>query len=98
MYIIDIKVRFDEDKAKKVFEKHGVVMEDVRQEILVERFDMDYVVNQDGHPGQKMFIVIINGYAHCVPFVKEPDGTYFLKTAFKSRLYQRRYENGELRI
>ena len=98
MYIIDIKVRFDEDKAKKVFEKHGVVMEDVRQEILAERFDMDYVVNQDGHPGQKMFIVIINGYAHCVPFVKEPDGTYFLKTAFKSSLYQRRYENGELRI
>ena len=98
MYIIDIKVRFDEDKAKKVFEKHGVVMEDVRQEILAERFDMDYVVNQDGHPGQKMFIVIINGYAHCVPFVKEPDGTYFLKTAFKSRLYQRRYENDELRI
>lgn len=98
MYIIDIKVRFDEDKAKKVIEKHGVVMEDVRQEILAEHFDIDYVVNQDGHLGQKMFIVIINGYAHCVPFVKEPDGTYFLKTAFKRRLYQQRYENGELRI
>lgn len=98
MYITDIKVRFDEEKAKKVFEKHGVTMEDVRQEILAERFDMDDVVNQDGHPGQKMFIVLVNGYAHCAPFVKEPDGTYFLKTAFKSRLYQRRYENGELRI
>ena len=98
MHIIDTKVRFDEEKAKKVFEKHGVLMEDVRQEILAERFDMDNVVNQDGHPGQKMFIVIINGYAHCAPFVKEPDGTYFLKTAFKSCLYQRRYENGKLRI
>ena len=26
------------------------------------------------------------------------DGTFFLKTAFKSRFYQRRYENGELKI
>ena len=76
----------------------GVVMEEGSQEILAERFDMDDVVNQDGHPGQKMFIVLVNGYAHCAPFVKEPDGTYFLKTALKSRLYQRRYENGELRM
>ena len=45
-----------------------------------------------------MFIVIVEGYAHCVPYVVEKDGTYFLKTAFKNRIYQRRYENGELRI
>lgn len=30
MYITDIKVRFEEEKAEKVLKKHGVVMEDVR--------------------------------------------------------------------
>lgn len=98
MYIESVKVRYDEEKAKAVFKKHGIIMEDVKQEILAERFDMDDVANQDGHPEQKMFIVLVNGYAHCAPFVKEPDGTFFLKKAFKSRVYQRRYENGELRI
>lgn len=39
-----------------------------------------------------------NGYAHCAPYVVEQDGTIFLKTPFKSRVFQRRYENGELRI
>lgn len=98
MYIIDTNVRFDEEKAKRVLKEHGVNMEDVRLEILAKRFDVQYVLNQEGHPGQKMFIVLVNGYAHCAPYVVEQDGTIFLKTAFKSRVYQRRYENGELRI
>lgn len=98
MYIIGTKVRYDEGKALKVLQKHGVDMEDVRQEIIAERFDVQDVVNQDGHPGQKMFIVLVNGYAHCVPFVIEQDGTIFLKTAFPSRIFQRRYEDGTLRF
>lgn len=98
MYIIDTNVRFDEEKAKRVLKEHGVNMEDVRLEILAKRFDVQYVLNQEGHPGQKMFIVLVNGYAHCAPYVVEQDGTIFLKTAFKSRVYQRRFENGELRI
>ena len=59
---------------------------------------IDEVKNQDGHPGQRMFLVLINGYVHCAPYVIETDGTYFLKTAFKSRIFQRRFENGELKI
>jgi uncharacterized DUF497 family protein len=98
MYIIDTNVRFDEEKAQKVLQKHGVNMEEIRQEIIAKRFDVHDVANQDGHPGQKMFVVLVNGYAHCVPFVIEQDGTIFLKTAFPSRVYQRRYENGNLRI
>ena len=53
MYIESVKVRYDEEKAKAVFKKHGVIMEMARQEILADRFDMDDVANQDGHPEQK---------------------------------------------
>ena len=100
MYIIidEMKVRFDPKKAQLVKKKHNVNMESVKHEILAGNFDIDEVKNQDGHPGQRMFLVLINGYVHCAPYVIEADGTYFLKTAFKSRIFQRRFENGELKI
>lgn len=100
MYIINIemKVRSDLGKALLVKQKHGVDMESVRQEILAGRFVTRMVNNQTDHNGQRMFLVLVDGYVLCAPFVEENDGTYFLKTAFKSRLYQRRFENGELKI
>lgn len=100
MYIVNIemKVRFDLGKALVVKQKHDVDMESVRQEILAGRFVTRMVNNQTEHTGQRMFLVLVDGYIHCVPFIEENDGTYFLKTAFKSRLYQRRFENGELKI
>lgn len=98
MYITDIKVRFEEEKAEKVLKEHGVVMEDVRQEILAIRFRTELVRNQRDHEGQRMFLVVIKGYVICAPFVEEKDGTFLLKTAFPNRVYQRRYENGELKI
>lgn len=98
IYIVDMKICFDKDKAAKVLEEHGVEMDDVRNEILEGRFAVDEVSNQAGHPGQRMFVVIVDGYACCAPYVVECDGTYFLKTAFKNRTYQRRYENGEFEI
>jgi len=38
------------------------------------------------HPSQKMFILNINNYAYCVPFV-ETETEIFLKTVFPSRKY-----------
>ena len=100
MYIINIemKVRFGPGRALVVKQKHGIDMESVGQEILAGRFVTRMVNNQTEHKGQRMFLVLVDGYVHCVPFIEESDGTYFLKTAFKSRLYQRRLENGELEI
>ncbi len=48
------------------------------------------------HPirtNQKIFIVEINNYAFVVPFV-ENDQEIFLKTAFPSRKYTRKYLQG----
>lgn len=38
------------------------------------------------HPSQKMFVLNINGYAYCVPFVESKD-EIFLKTVFPSRRF-----------
>jgi hypothetical protein len=41
--------------------------------------------------GQKVFVVRIQGYAWVVPFIEEPGGSLFLKTAYPSRKMQQRY-------
>jgi hypothetical protein len=42
------------------------------------------------HASQKMFVLNINNYAYCVPFV-ESDTEIFLKTVFPSRKYTALY-------
>ncbi len=50
--------------------------------------------NQDQYPGQKIFIVNVEGYAYLVPFV-EDDETIFLKTIIPSRKMTKQYLGGE---
>jgi hypothetical protein len=38
------------------------------------------------HPHQKMYVVNINNYAYCIPFIEDEDSV-FLKTVFPSRKY-----------
>ena len=51
-----------------------------------------------GHPGrdnQEILLVLFNGYVWAVPFVDD-GGEMFLKTAYPSRKYMKRYLKGEL--
>ncbi len=49
--------------------------------------------NQHKYPGQKIYIVNIEGYAYLVPFV-EKDGMVFLKTIIPSRKASKKYLKG----
>ncbi|MCI5137130.1 MAG: toxin [Candidatus Electrothrix sp. AR1] len=54
---------------------------------------LDYIIGIEenvGRPGQKIFILEIDGYAVVVPFV-ENDQEIFLKTAFPIRKYTKKY-------
>lgn len=48
------------------------------------------VLSNPNYPDQKILIVMIDGYAHAVPF-KEADDIFFLFTVYPSRAYQKRY-------
>jgi uncharacterized DUF497 family protein len=50
--------------------------------------------NQQQYPGQKIFIVNVEGYAYLVPFV-EDDAMIFLKTIIPSRKMTKQYLGGE---
>jgi hypothetical protein len=46
--------------------------------------------NQGRYPGQKIFIVNVDGYVCVVPFVEDSE-EYFLKTVIPSRKMTRKY-------
>jgi len=43
--------------------------------------------NQAKYPGQRVFVVELEGYAYCVPYVTDGD-TWFLKTIYPSRKFK----------
>lgn len=48
--------------------------------------------NQDRYPGQLIYVVESDEYIFLVPFVKQADGTRFLKTIIPSRKATRDYQ------
>jgi len=50
--------------------------------------------NQKHYPGQRIFIVNIEGYAYVVPFV-ETDSGVFMKTIMPSRKMTKQYLGGK---
>jgi hypothetical protein len=68
----------------------GVGFEDIVVAIESGRL-LDIVPSsRKNHDGQFMYIVELNGYAYCVPFVETKTGV-FLKTIFPSRKYTAKY-------
>jgi hypothetical protein len=49
------------------------------------------ILENSGRTGQQIFLVRISGYTWVVPFVIEADETIFLKTAYPSRRFHKRY-------
>ena len=52
--------------------------------------------NQEAYPGQRVFIVNVEGYACLVPYV-EDEQSFFLKTIIPSRKMTRQYLGGDSR-
>ena len=50
--------------------------------------------NQELHPGQRVFVIAINGYVFLVPFIEDKD-KIFLKTIYPSSKYTKKYIIGD---
>jgi len=66
----------------------GISFEEIAY--LIESGQMLGIEENPGRTDQKIYIVEIESYAVIVPFV-EKDNEIFLKTAFPSRKYTKRY-------
>jgi hypothetical protein len=67
----------------------GISFQDIAEEILSGRY-LDILENPS-RPGQDIFIIRINDDIWVVPFVLRDDDTIFLKAAYPSRKFHKRY-------
>ena len=84
------------DKNQQLIEERGVSFEDVifflQSGGLLD--DIEHP-NLNEYPGQRVFIVNIDGYAYLVPYVEEA-ANIFLKTVIPSRKATKKYLGDEL--
>lgn len=76
------------EKNKLLKEMGRPCFEDVLEAVINGGF-RDVIVNPN-YPDQKILILMIDNYAHAVPF-KEEEEIFFLFTVYPSRAYQKRY-------
>jgi hypothetical protein len=80
---------WSETKDLSLKRTRGISFQDIAEEILSGRY-LDILENP-GRPGQDIFVVRIKDYTWVVPFVIREDDTIFLKTAYPSRNFHKRY-------
>lgn len=79
------------EKNEWLKRERGIAFEDVVFHIQAgDQLDLFEHPNQERYPGQKIFVVLIEGYAYLVPFV-ESEHEIFLKTIIPSRKASRNY-------
>lgn len=87
-----MKFRYDETKNANLLAIRGIGFEEIILEIkngnLIDILEHH---NQTKYPNQKIMQVMCLGKIYCVPYVKEMDGTFFLKTLYPSRKAAKKY-------
>lgn len=82
------------DKNEWLKREHGISFEEVVFHIEAgDEVDVFEHPNQGRYPGQKISVVLVEGYAYLVPYV-ETESEIFLKTIIPSRKASRQYMGG----
>ena len=80
-------IRWSDEKSTNLRDdktRLGISFEECAEAIEDERL-LDVIKNPSrNHPAQYMFVINVNNYAYCVPFV-ENEVEIFLKTVFPNR-------------
>lgn len=83
-------LKWNDEKNEWLISERGISFEE-----LVQAIQSGAILDDIKHPTkdhQRILLVWCQGYVWAVPYVKDEDGA-FLKTAFKSRKYNKRYGN-----
>lgn len=82
------------EKNEQLIRERGVSFEEVVFHIEAgDEIDVFEHPNQKRYAGQKVSVVIVEGYAYLVPYVESDEGI-FLKTIIPSRKATKRYVGG----
>ena len=85
----------EKNRELKSDTKRGICFEDIVAAIEAGGLldDIEHP-NREKYPGQRLLVVLANGYVYAVPYVETPDGMFW-KTAFPSRRLKALYLPGE---
>ena len=82
-------VRWSPQKDRVLRSTRGVSFQQIADAIVSGEY-LDILENPS-RPDQDIFVLRIQGYTWVVPFVLENEDTIFLKTAYRSRKFHKRY-------
>lgn len=84
-------VNWNNEKNKWLQKERLISFENVKHFIESEEYiDIIEHPNQEKYPNQRIFVIEIDKYIYCVPFV-ESESEIFLKTIFPSRTLTKKY-------
>ena len=81
-------LRWNSEKNEILKRERGISFEEIAY--LIESVKIIGIEQNPGYPNQKMYVFEIDDYAIIVPYVENND-EIFLKTAFPSRKYTKKY-------
>ena len=73
-------IRWNDEKNKELQRDRGISFEEYIE-----------ILENPSNPEQMIFIINYQNYTWVIPFVLEDEGTIFLKTAFPSRKFHKKY-------
>jgi len=83
------------DKNERLREQRDITFEEIVFHILHDGLlDILEHPNKEQYPGQRIFVVDVEGYVYLVPFV-ETEESVFLKTIIPSRKMTKKYLKGD---
>ena len=90
-WIMTSNFEWNEEKNQLLIEQRGVSFDSIVAFMqLGGAFEVADHPDQSRYPGQQIYIVEINEYVYLVPFVRQEDGSSFLKTIIPSSRETRR--------
>ena len=84
--------KYSPEKNLKLIQERNISFEEI-----VEAIESGYLLeiiehhNKTKYQHQKMYVVQVDDYVYCVPFVKDGDEDVLLKTIFPSRKAKRKF-------
>lgn len=86
---------WNSEKNERLKQERGISFEKIILNIqLGNEVDVFDHPNQERYPGQKILVVLIEGYAYLIPFI-ESEEEIFLKTIIPSRKATKQYTGGK---
>jgi uncharacterized DUF497 family protein len=82
-------ILWDDRKNQKLRLERNISFEQIAELIL--RKEYLAILEHPSRPNQQIFVLLLNGYVHAVPFVIDEQMNIVLKTAFPSRKLHKKH-------